>query len=484
MEVLCLIALFLPVLTGFIAGCLKQDRLRNGVVLISLLIQVFVAVMLIMHPVSEFELLRFTDSIALVFGVDVISMIFLLLISVLWLLAAVYSFEYMKHEDHRPRYFLFYMLTLAALMGLSMAKNLVTMYLCYEMMTLLSVPLVLHTQSKEAISAGLKYLGYSVFGAGLGLLGIFFINHFAATLAFVPGGSLVPELIAGNENLLYTVYLLMMIGFGCKAGMFPLHAWLPAAHPIAPSPASALLSGVITKGGVLAIIRVTYFVFGASFLQGSFAQTICLGLAIFTIFMGSMLAYKEKVLKKRLAYSTVSQVSYVLFALFLMTPLGLIGAILQIIYHALAKNMLFLSAGSIIYKTGLKRVDEYKGLGKQMPFVMIIFTIASLSLIGIPPLGGFVSKWYIAQGAFSNPLGLLGIAVLMISALLTAGYTLPIIIDAFFPGSAFNYKKLKKNDVNILMGLPLGILAVILIVCGLFPKTIMDSLTLLLSALF
>ena len=484
MEVLCLIALFLPVLTGFIAGCRKQDRLRNGVVLISLLIQVFVAVMLIMHPVSEFELLRFTDSIALVFGVDVISMIFLLLISVLWLMAAVYSFEYMKHEDHRPRYFLFYMLTLAALMGLSMAKNLVTMYLCYEMMTLLSVPLVLHTQSKEAISAGLKYLGYSVFGAGLGLLGIFFINHFAATLAFVPGGSLVPELIAGNENLLYTVYLLMMIGFGCKAGMFPLHAWLPAAHPIAPSPASALLSGVITKGGVLAIIRVTYFVFGASFLQGSFAQTICLGLAIFTIFMGSMLAYKEKVLKKRLAYSTVSQVSYVLFALFLMTPLGLIGAILQIIYHALAKNMLFLSAGSIIYKTGLKRVDEYKGLGKQMPFVMIIFTIASLSLIGIPPLGGFVSKWYIAQGAFSNPLGLLGIAVLMISALLTAGYTLPIIIDAFFPGSAFNYKKLKKNDVNILMGLPLGILAVILIVCGLFPKPIMDSLTLLLSALF
>lgn len=484
MEVLCLIALFLPVLTGFIAGCLKQDRLRNGVVLISLLIQVFVVVMLIMHPVSEFELLRFTDSIALVFGVDVISMIFLLLISVLWLMAAVYSFEYMKHEDHRPRYFLFYMLTLAALMGLSMAKNLVTMYLCYEMMTLLSVPLVLHTQSKEAISAGLKYLGYSVFGAGLGLLGIFFINHFAVTLAFVPGGSLVPELIAGNENLLYTVYLLMMIGFGCKAGMFPLHAWLPAAHPIAPSPASALLSGVITKGGVLAIIRVTYFVFGASFLQGSFAQTICLGLAIFTIFMGSMLAYKEKVLKKRLAYSTVSQVSYVLFALFLMTPLGLIGAILQIIYHALAKNMLFLSAGSIIYKTGLKRVDEYKGLGKQMPFVMIIFTIASLSLISIPPLGGFVSKWYIAQGAFSNPLGLLGIAVLMISALLTAGYTLPIIIDAFFPGSAFNYKKLKKNDVNILMGLPLGILAVILIVCGLFPKPIMDSLTLLLSALF
>lgn len=484
MESYCLIALFLPVLTGLVVGFLKQDKTRNGVVLLALVLQVLVVIGIILNPVSEFELIRFTDSIALVFGVDIISMIFLLLISVLWLLAAVYSFEYMKHEEHRPRYFLFYMLTLASLMGLSMARNLVTMYLCYEMMTLLSVPLVLHTQSKEAIRAGLKYLGYSVFGAGLGLLGIFFIHHFASTLAFIPGGSLVPELVAGNENLLYTVYLLMMIGFGAKAGMFPLHAWLPAAHPIAPSPASALLSGVITKGGVLAIIRVTYFVFGVSFLQGSFAQTICIGLAIFTIFMGSMLAYKEKILKKRLAYSTVSQVSYVLFALFLMTPFGLIGAILQIIYHALAKNMLFLSAGSIIYKTDLKRVDEYRGLGKQMPLVMIVFAIASLSLIGIPPLGGFVSKWYIAQGAFTNPLGLLGIGVLMISALLTAGYTLPIVIDAFFPGAKFDYKKLKKNDVNVLMGLPLVSMTLILIICGLFPKPIMDSLSALLSALF
>ncbi|MDD6467857.1 MAG: proton-conducting transporter membrane subunit, partial [Erysipelotrichaceae bacterium] len=278
-------------------------------------------------------------------------------------------------------------------------------------------------------------------------------------------------------------YLLMMIGFGGKAGMFPLHAWLPSAHPIAPSPASAVLSGIITKAGVLAIIRVTYYIFGVNFLYGSWAQTICIGLAIFTIFMGSMLAYKEKVLKKRLAYSTVSQVSYVLFALFVMTPAGFIGAILQIIYHALAKNMLFLSAGSIIYKTGLKRVDEYRGLGKTMPLVMLVFTLASLSLIGIPPMGGFVSKWMIAQGALTNMIGFVGVAVLMISALLTAGYTLPIVIGAFFPGNNYDYKNHKKDDVNGWMGIPLIILMGCLILLSVYPKPILDCLSLLIPTI-
>lgn len=447
-------------------------------------IQCALVLAIVFNPMAEVEVIRFTEAFSLTLGVDTISMIFLCLITLIWFLAAIYSFEYMKHEEHRPRFFMFYLLTLAALMGLSMAKNLVTMYFFYEMMTILSVPLVIHTQSKEAIRAGLKYLGYSVFGAGLGLLGIFFIHYYGSTLTFTEGGVLVAEKVLGHENLLYAIYLFMMIGFGGKAGMFPLHAWLPAAHPIAPSPASALLSGIITKGGVLAIIRVTFFIFGTSFLSGSWAQMVCLALAIFTIFMGSMLAYKEKLLKKRLAYSTVSQVSYVLFALFLMTPVAFVGAILQLIYHAFAKNMLFLSAGSIIYKTGLKRVDEYVGLGKKMPLVMIVFTLASLSLIGIPPMGGFVSKWYIANGAFSHTLGLLGVAVLMISALLTAGYTLPIVIDAFFPGTSFDYKKSKKDEVNGLMGVPLLMLTVGLVVFSVYPKPIMDALNVLVTAIF
>lgn len=484
MKLLMISAILFPAIVGVILGFIKNDKTRNSILFVSLLAQLGMVAVIVLNPLAEVDVIRFTNDFSLTLGVDVVSTIFLVLISLIWFLVAVYSFEYMKHEGHRPRFFVFYMLTFAALMGLSMSKNLITMYLFYEMMTILSVPLVIHTQSKEALRAGLKYLGYSVFGAGLGLLGIFFINQFASTMTFTPGGVMLSELTAGNENLLYTIYLLMMIGFGGKAGMFPLHAWLPAAHPIAPSPASALLSGIITKGGVFAIIRVTFFVFGTSFLSGSWAQTVCLVLAIFTIFMGSMLAYKEKVLKKRLAYSTVSQVSYVLFALFIMTPAAFVGAILQLIYHAFAKNMLFLSAGSIIYKTGLKRVDEYRGLGKKMPLVMIVFTLASLSLIGIPPMGGFVSKWFIAEGAMTHTLGLLGVAVLMISALLTAGYTLPIVIDAFFPGDTFDYKNNKKDDVNVLMGAPLMILTAVLILVSVYPKPIMDMVQTMVSVIF
>ena len=170
-----------------------------------------------------------------------------------------------------------------------------------------------------------------------------------------------------------------MIGFGCKAGMYPLHAWLPTAHPVAPAPASAVLSGIITKCGVLAIIRTTYYLFGVDFVRGTWVQNVILVLAIGTIFMGSMLAYREKMLKKRLAYSSISQVSYVLFGVFLMTPQALCGALLQVVAHAIAKNALFLSAGAVIYKTGHTYVNELKGIGKQMPIGMICFTIASLS---------------------------------------------------------------------------------------------------------
>ena len=177
-------------------------------------------------------------------------------------------------------------------------------------------------------------------------------------------------LVRGNENLLFAVWLMMMVGFGAKAGMLPLQAWLPTAHPVAPAPASAVLSGLITKAGVMAIIRVTFYLFGAEFLKGSWAQTVLIVLALATVFAGSMLAYKEKVLKKRLAYSTVSQVSYVLFGLFLLNATGFAGALLQMVFHAVVKNLLFLSAGAIIYKTGKTDVRQLTGIGKEMPIVL------------------------------------------------------------------------------------------------------------------
>ena len=265
----------------------------------------------------------------------------------------------------------------------------------------------------------------------------------------------------------------MIIGFGCKAGMMPLQAWLPTAHPVAPAPASAVLSGIITKAGILGMIRVTFYLFNQDFLRGTWAQLTIIILALATVFVGSMLAYKEQLLKKRLAYSTVSQVSYVIFGIMILTPQGLSGALLQVIFHAIAKNALFLAAGAIIYKTGAIYVKDLKGMGKKMPIVMWCFTIASLSLIGIPPTGGFVAKWDLAVGAlspeFGGVLGYVGPAILLVSALLTAGYLLPIVRDAFFPGKDFDYETLEKKEANAYMTVPLILLCIGVVGLGMFP---------------
>ena len=204
---------------------------------------------------------------------------------------------------------------------------------------------------------------------------------------------------------------------------------------MAPAPASAVLSAVIVKAGVLAIVRVVYYIYGVSFLRGTWVQTAFMVLSLTTVFMGSMLAYREPVLKKRLAYSTVSQLSYILFGLAVMDAGSVAGGLLHVLSHGFIKASLFLCAGAVIYMTGKTRVDQLKGIGKEMPFIMWCFTIASLGLIGIPPTGGFLSKWYLAEGALSSGIcgfSWIGPVVLLISALLTAGYLLPVVIQAFF----------------------------------------------------
>jgi multicomponent Na+:H+ antiporter subunit D len=271
--------------------------------------------------------------------------------------------------------------------------------------------------------------------------------------------------------------VLAVIGFGCKGGMFPLHAWLPTAHPQAPAPASSVLSGLITKAGVIAIIRVVYFTVGADVLRGTSAQYILLTLSIVTIFMGSMLAYKEKVLKKRLAYSTVSQVSYVIFGLMLLNTAGVTGALLQVAFHALAKNVLFLTAGAFIYKTGKTLVSDMYAMGKSMPKTLACFTVAGLSLVGVPMTAGFVSKWYLAQGGLMPEMGIVGVVgvvMLMVSALLTAGYLMSIVMKAFFPGKDFDYANLKSKEPNYLMTVPLVLLAVAVVGMGIMPTPLLD----------
>lgn len=437
----------------------------------------------------DITLCYLTDSIPLYFHVDALGRMFIVVTSVIWLIIGFYAFLYMKHEGEEKRFFGFFLLAYAVLLALESSGNLVTFYFFYELMTLTSMPLVLHNGAKESIMAALKYLFYSMCGAYCALFGIYFLYQYCDTLTFTAGGTLNMTLVSGNVGILQIAIFLMLIGFGAKAGMFPLHAWLPAAHPVAPAPASAALSAIVVKGGVLALIRGVYYVIGADFIRGTWVQRAFMTLTLLTVFMGSMLAYREKVFKKRLAYSTVSQLSYILFGLSLLTPVGATGALLHIVFHAFIKCALFLTAGIFIFRTGKTKVSEYDGIGKQMNVTLWCYTFAALALIGVPPMCGFTSKWYLAEGALQSDLGIfriLGPVVLLVSALLTAGYLLPITTRGFLPGAdhmangsgmaptgCVTEGKREKEKIDMMVAALLA-LTVIMIVIGIFPDPLVQ----------
>lgn len=421
-----------------------------------------------------FTLFYLTSALPVYFEIDRVGTLFSLLAIVVLLCAGFFSFGYMKHEERESRYYGFYLLVFGVLNGLCFAGNLITFYLFFELLTLSSMPLVLHTGSKEAVMAGLKYLFYSLCGAYAALFGIYFLYRNCETLAFSAGGTLKASAVAEHGGFLLAVAFIMILGFGVKAGMFPMHAWLPTAHPVAPAPASAVLSALIVKAGVLALIRVTGL-FGRDFLRETWVQTAWLSLTLITVFMGSLLAYREPVLKKRLAYSTVSQLSYILFGLAVMNEEAFTGSLLHVLAHGFVKAVLFLSAGAIICQTGKTRVEELRGIGKEMPLTMWCFTIASLGLIGIPPTGGFYSKWHLAIGSLKSGLpvfDVLGPVILLVSALLTAGYLLPVTLHGFFPGADYDYAALQKKEPGRLMTVPILILTLLSVLIGLFSDKI------------
>ena len=471
MTALMILAVFFPALAGLVVWCTpaaKEDRaLRAKLNCGALALELAMVLFLCTAQGTGVLLLNMTPTLSLILRVDILGSIFAVLMAAMWLIGSVFALEYMNHDHNERSYQLFYMTVLSALIGQCYAGSMVTLYVFYELMTLLSVPMVVHERTPQAVAAGIKYLIYSIFGAMLGLLGIFFFDHYLGGVTFTAGG-LTPVAGASQTGLLVITFL-VILGFGTKAGMFPMHGWLPTAHPVAPAPASAVLSGVITKAGVLAIIRVVYFLVGADTLRGTWVQTAFLTLTLVTVFMGSMLAYREPLLKKRLAYSTVSQVSYVLFGLACLNPVAFSGAILHVVAHSTIKNCLFLCAGAIIHQTGKTYVRDLRGIGKQMPITIWCWTIASLGLIGIPPTGGFVSKWQLATGAMGAGIGAFGIVgpvVLIISALLTAAYLLQLTINGFFPGSDYDYASLENKEPGKLMTVPMIVLAVGVVLCG------------------
>ena len=368
--------------------------------------------------------------VAIRFRVDALGMLFALVSSSLWIVTSAYSVGYMRglKEHSQTRYFCFFALALSATIGVAFSANLLTLYLFYEMLSFATYPLVTHHQDKEARSSGRKYLLYIV-GSSIGLVlpAMIICYHLTGTLDFTNQGFLAGN---GSKPLLAVLLVMLLFGF-TKAAIMPLHAWLPAAM-VAPTPVSALLHAVaVVKVGAFSIVRVLTGVFGIELLSSlNFGPAICY-VASFTIIVGSLIALSQDELKRRLAFSTVSQLSYIVLGTALLSPKGMIGGMTHIAMHAFGKITLFFCAGAIAVATGKKHISEMVGIGKKMPVTMIAFFIGSLSVIGLPPTGGFFSKWYLVLGTLqADQLPML--LVLLGSSLLNASYFLPIVYKAFF----------------------------------------------------
>ncbi|MDQ7794049.1 MAG: proton-conducting transporter membrane subunit [bacterium] len=398
---------------------------------------------------------------------DPLGALFALIASSLWVLATLYSTGYMAHEDHRRRYSVFWLLSLGVTMGLAFAANLFTLYLFYEMLTLSTYPLVVHAGSPEAARAGWHYLGYSFAGAALVLGGFVVLAGLLGPPAFVAGGA-AALLPAGAYPALRLAFSCLALGFAVKAAMIPLHGWLPLAM-VAPTPVSALLHAVaVVKAGVFGLLRTWFSLFGPETVAALGMVTPFLTLAAITIGLGSVLALQQQDLKRRLAYSTVSQLAYIPLGVALLSPAGVAGGLVHLINHALMKITLFFCAGIIITQTGRTQVNQLSGVGRRLPLTMLAFAVAALGMIGVIPVNGFVSKWQLVVGALhgGEPWVL---ALLAASALLNAAYYLPIVAGAFFREGGFDPPPEGAQEAPLSMLGPVILLALACLLTGFFP---------------
>lgn len=475
-----IIVVAIPILGGLVIPLIKDEHRKARCFYIETLVLINTALVfftLMNNSGEACEVIRFTGDLSISFKIDGLSTVFSALIAFLWPLATLYSFEYMTKEKHEGVFFMFYTMTYGVTLGIAMAEDFITMYCFYEMLTLVTVPLVIHTLTREAILAARKYLYFSLGGAAFAFIGMIFIITYGTSNSFIFGGVLDMDKVGSKVGVLQLIYVLTFMGFSVKAAMFPFCGWLPQAG-VAPTPVTALLHAVaVVKSGAFAIIRITYFSFGTDFVRGTIAQYVVMGFTIFTIVYGCSKALKETHLKRRLAYSTISNLSYILFGVTLMTPLGLVGAVTHLVFHALMKISSFFCAGAIMHQTEKHYIHELNGLGRKMPVTFVIFTVSSLALMGVPGLAGFISKWNLATAAVDsgNTLAYVGIGALLVSALLTAIYMMSIVMRAFEPGPDFDDSKIKDySDPNALMLLPLIIFTVCIVVFGLYSQPFVD----------
>ena len=374
----------------------------------------------------------------LVLHADTLSVLFVTLSTVLWLVTTVYAIGYLENAPHRSRFFGFFSLCVSATVGLALAGNLFTFVLFYELLTLSTYPLVAHRGTPEAVRGARIYLTYTLGGGMLLLIGTVWLHVLAGPTAFVEGG-ILGRLPAEYHPQLKVIFLLLIIGLGVKAALVPLHGWLPQAM-VAPAPVSALLHAVaVVKAGAFGIVRVVYDVYGVNFTD-QLGLLTGLGIAAaITIVYGSVMALFQDNLKKRLAYSTVSQVSYIALGTAILGPIGTIGGIVHLAHQGIMKITLFFTAGNYAETLGIHNISEMNGVGRRMPATTLAFTVAALGMIGVPPVAGFVSKWYLGLGALEAGMATWVMPVLITSSVLNAAYFLPVLYRAWFrePGPAW-----------------------------------------------
>jgi multicomponent Na+:H+ antiporter subunit D len=436
---------------------------------------VFVATMIpevLAGRTLECVLFRILPGVELAFRVDAFGLLFAVGASLLWIATSFYSIGYMRSlEEHaQTRYFACFALALSATMGVAFSANLFTLFLFYEALTLSTYPLVGHKETAEAKAGARTYVIYLLGAAKVFLMAAIILTYnVAGTLEFHKGGILPASALQAEPTLLYVVFALFLFGFA-KNAVMPLHSWLPAAM-VAPTPVSALLHAVaVVKTGVFATLRVFLFVFGAAAMRHLGADKLALGVASVTILGGSLLALGQNNLKARLAFSTISQLSYIVLGGALLTTSGVLGGIAHITNHAVSKITLFLCAGSIYVSTHKTDVSQLSGLARQMPWTMAAFALASLSLVGIPPASGFVSKWYLAVGSLERGSPWL-LGVLLTSSLLNAAYLGPVVYKAYFEESP----DLEHGRVREVpwMVIPLVVTALASLLLGVYPDPVL-----------
>jgi len=434
-ELAIIAAILVPLIGAFlIAASHRHPNQREAATLVTAT-ALFILVASLLSPVlagqrPETTLWEIIPGISISLQAEPLGMVFALIASFLWIVTSVYSIGYMRghHEKNQTRFYVCFAIALSSAIGVAFAGNMLTLFIFYEVLTLSTYPLVTHHGTDEARRGGRTYLGLLLFTSiAFQLLAMVWTWSVAGTLDFTPGGILAEH---ASPVVFATLFVLYMFGIG-KAALMPFHRWLPAAM-VAPTPVSALLHAVaVVKAGVFSVLKVTIYIFGVDSLARIGGSDIILYVAATTTILASIIALRQNNLKRRLAYSTISQLSYVVMAATLVNDFGILGGTLHVAMHAFGKITLFFCAGAILVAAHKTEVSQLNGIGRAMPWTMTAFTIGALSMIGLPPTAGFISKWYILLGALEADAMII-VGVLVLSTLLNAGYFLPIVYSAFF----------------------------------------------------